>query len=141
MIKILKYFGEILFALAGIFSLVLWAIFGLPTNHTYFLLIFFIVYILLYISLELKNPKKYGGKESQELRTLILNEALTHSTMLLSIGFAAVVTGITLSNSNESLSLVLIIMGGFMVIIGQAISKFIYQPRVRYVSKIGKIKN
>ncbi len=121
--------------LLGIFSLLFWALLGLPPNHTYFLLIFFIIYLLGDIFIEWKKPKKYSGKESSELRNLNLNESLTYSTMLLSIGFASVVAGVSFSNPYPAISLFLIIIGGIFVLIGEIISKFIYQPRAQYLRK------
>lgn len=133
MIKILKYFGEIILILSSVFALLVWAFLGLPANHTYFVLIFFIVFLLVDIFLEWKEPEKYQPQESSELRNLVLNESLTYSSMLLSTGFAAVVAGISLASTFSLLSLALIIIGGFSVVLGQFIAKFIYRPRANYI--------
>ena len=68
---------------------------------------------------------------------LRMNESLSYSLMLLSLGFGAVVAGISLSNTNNTISVVLVFIGGSSVLLGSAIEKFIYYPRAEYIKQRG----
>lgn len=127
----LKYIPDLFLLLIFIVGLIFWILLNLPIDNTLYLLVFLIIFIIMDMFIDLKKPKGNYQKELKEIRNFKMNESFSYSIMLLSLGFGAVVAGISLSLSKigGTISTVLIITGGFFVLLGSAMEKFIYFPR------------